>query len=130
MVFLRLPKKLDHLLIKWRTAILSHPSVDKLKPVRHLLQLAEKYSKERLEKACERAFNCKLFSYTSVKNILENNLDSQPLEITNASKIIPLPTSIDLQEIQQIIKAIYKMQKKHLKKNLKDCIQLQSMEMP
>jgi hypothetical protein len=72
-------------------AILSHPSVDKLKPVRHLLKLAEKYSKERLEKACQRAFNCKMYSYISVKNILEKKLDSQELEILNTTKIVSLP---------------------------------------
>ncbi|MFI5344466.1 MAG: IS21 family transposase [Chlamydiales bacterium] len=72
-------------------AILSHSSVDKLKPVRYLLQLAKKYTNERLEKACQRAFNCKMFSYKSVKNILENNLDSQPLDIVKEAKIIPLP---------------------------------------
>lgn len=72
-------------------AILSDPHVDKLKPVRHLLQLAKKYSRERLEMACQRAFNCKMFSYRNVKNILENNLDSQPLSASDASKVIPLP---------------------------------------
>lgn len=71
--------------------ILSHPSVDKLKPVRYMLKLAEKYSKERLEKACERASNCKIYSYVSVKNILEKNLDSQPLETHDVGKIVPLP---------------------------------------
>lgn len=71
-------------------AILSHPSVDKLKPVRYLLRLAEKYSQERLEKACKRAFECKLFSYASVKNILEKNLDSQTLEPSHTNKIIPI----------------------------------------
>ena len=71
--------------------ILSHPSVDKLRPVRLLLDLARKYSKERLEKACSRAFSCKLFSTLSVKNILENNLDSQPLEIHKPEKIVSLP---------------------------------------
>jgi transposase len=74
------------------SAILSHPSVDKLRPVRKLLKLANKYSQERLEKACKRASHYKMFSYTSVKNILENNLDQQPLEINAASKVIPLPT--------------------------------------
>ncbi len=73
--------------------ILSHPSVDKLKPVRHLLKLAEKYSKERLEKACQRASNCKMYTQGSVKNILENNLESQPLEPSDAGKIIPMPRS-------------------------------------
>jgi len=71
--------------------ILSHPSVDKLRPVRHMLKLAEKYSKERLEKACQRAFNCKLYSYSSVKNILENNLDSEPLEVHDKEKIVSMP---------------------------------------
>lgn len=71
--------------------ILSHPSVDKLKPVRHLLRLATKYSKERLENACKRAFNCKMFSYANVKNILENGLDSKLTETPNASKVVPLP---------------------------------------
>ena len=71
-------------------SILSHPSVDKLKPVRHLLRLAEKYSKQRLEKACERATICKTFSYKSIKTILENGLDSQPIE-SSKSKVIPLP---------------------------------------
>jgi hypothetical protein len=71
--------------------ILSHPSVDKLKPVRHLLRLAEKYSKKRLEGACERAFNCKMFSYRNVKNILENNLDSQPIDTPKKDKVVSLP---------------------------------------
>lgn len=68
--------------------ILSHPSVDKLKPVRYLLRLAAKYSQERLEKACLRAFDCKLFSYKNVKNILERNLESEVG--THQSKIVPL----------------------------------------
>jgi transposase len=71
--------------------ILSHPSIDKLRPVRHLLQLARKYSQERLEKACHRALIYKMFSYASVKNILENNLDCQPICTEPTSKIIQLP---------------------------------------
>ncbi len=70
--------------------ILSHPSVDKLKPVRYMLKLAEKYSRERLEIACKRASNFKIYSYASVKNILENNLESQSLEAPITAKIIPL----------------------------------------
>jgi len=70
--------------------ILSHPSVDKLRPVRLMLKLAEDYTKERLEKACQRAFNCKIFSYNSVKNILVNNLDSERLEEIKTSKVIPM----------------------------------------
>jgi transposase len=71
--------------------ILSHPSVDRLKPVRYMLKLAEKYSQERLEAACRRASNFKMYSYRSIKNILENNLESQPLEAPVPEKIIPLP---------------------------------------
>jgi hypothetical protein len=71
--------------------ILSHPTIDKLRPVRSMLRLAEKFSKERLERACQRASICKLHSYLSVKNILVNNLDTQPIEISSTEKIIPLP---------------------------------------
>ena len=71
-------------------SILAHPSVDKLKPVRHMLKLADKYSNERLENACKRACNCKLFSYSSIKGILEKNLDREEIAAPNASKVIPL----------------------------------------
>lgn len=72
-------------------AILSNPAVDKLKPIRHLLRLADKYSKERLEKACQRAFNFKMYSYSSVKNILEKNLESKPLDTKKEEKVIKFP---------------------------------------
>jgi transposase len=72
------------------SAILSHPTIDKLRPVRHLLGLTKKYSQERLEKACQRAFSCKLFTYASVKSILERNLDSEPLNPSDESKIVNL----------------------------------------
>lgn len=70
-------------------AILSHPTNDKLRPVRHLLRLAEKYPQKRLEKACQRALSCKLFSYINVKNILERNLDLEPIDSSH-TKVIPL----------------------------------------
>lgn len=73
-------------------AILSDPTIDKLRPIRFLLKLADKYSKERLEKACQRAFNCKMYSYSSVKSILDNNLESEPLDTPNISKVIQLPS--------------------------------------
>jgi Integrase core domain len=72
-------------------AILSHPSVDKLKPVRHLLRLVLKYSQERVENACKRAVHCKLFSYANIKNILANNLDVQAIDVPHSGKIILLP---------------------------------------
>jgi hypothetical protein len=71
--------------------ILSHPSIDKLRPVRHLLKLANKYSSQRLEKACGRALTYKMYSYASVKNILENNLDHQPIHPECTGKIIQMP---------------------------------------
>jgi transposase len=69
--------------------ILSHPSVDKLRPVRCLLKLGNKYSQDRLEKACQRACTYKMFSYQNVKNILENNLELEPAETPNTSKVVP-----------------------------------------
>jgi transposase len=69
--------------------IFSHPTIDKLKPVRHLLRLETKYSKERLEMACQRACAYKMFSYASIKNILSNNLDGEVVEKTSTDKVIP-----------------------------------------
>lgn len=70
--------------------ILSHPSIDKLRPVRHLLNLANKYSKERLENACQRACVYQLASYGDIKRILENNLDQQPSKDIFKSKVVPI----------------------------------------
>lgn len=70
--------------------ILSHPSVDKLRPVRCLLKLGNKYSQELLEKACQRASTYKMFSYQSVKNILENSVDIQLAEIPDKNKVVPI----------------------------------------
>lgn len=41
-----------------------------------ILSLEKKYDKERLEKACRRALYYGIYSYKSIKSILENNLDS------------------------------------------------------
>lgn len=71
--------------------ILSHPTIDKLKPVRYLLKLAEKFTKERLEKACQRACRYNMYSYMSVKNILIEKLDAAPIEESSKEKIISLP---------------------------------------
>ena len=71
--------------------IFSRRATDSLRPVRHLLRLGIKYSEERLEKSCERAIAYKMFSYASVKSILQNELDKQPIEVTNPSKIIAMP---------------------------------------
>ena len=74
---LELAQELGEFIYKLSFKILSEPTTDKLRPVRHLLNLKDAYSKERLESACKRAFECKLFSYASVKNILIKNLDSE-----------------------------------------------------
>jgi transposase len=60
-------------------SILSHPSVDKLRPVRCLLGLSGKYPKERIERACERASICKIYSYK----------DREVVEMATAKKIVP-----------------------------------------
>jgi transposase len=72
---------------KMAQEIFANPTVDKLKPVRCLIRLAEKYGQQRLEKACQRAVNCSLFAYKSVKNILEKQLEYEEPKAT--PKIIP-----------------------------------------
>jgi transposase len=89
---LSMAEKAGHFIYLVACAIFSHPTVDKLRPVRKLLKLSNKYSQERLENACKRAYHYKMFSYSSVKNILEGNMDQQPLEMCMPSKVIHLPT--------------------------------------
>jgi hypothetical protein len=43
------------------------------------MKLVKRYSPERLESACHRALMLKGYSYKSVKSILKNGLDQQPL---------------------------------------------------
>ena len=45
-----------------------------------LLKLARRYSKSRLEKACERALAIRSINYQSIVSILKQGLDQQPLE--------------------------------------------------
>jgi len=55
-----------------------------------IMSLAKHYSPERLENACYRSLMIKGFSYKSVKSILKNGLDQQPLlfdETENASPV-------------------------------------------
>jgi len=47
-----------------------------------LMRLGKTYGDSRLEAACKRALRYKTTSYTSVKSILKNGLDSTPLEET------------------------------------------------
>lgn len=44
-----------------------------------IISLGKRFGKERLEAACERAMFIKGVSYTSIKSILNNNLDQKPL---------------------------------------------------
>ena len=44
-----------------------------------IMKLAKRYTPERLEAACHRALLIKGYSYKSVKSILKNGLDQQPL---------------------------------------------------
>lgn len=44
-----------------------------------ILRLEKRYTRERLEKAAERALACRCHSYRSVASILEKNLEAQPL---------------------------------------------------
>lgn len=69
--------------------ILSNPVSDKLRPIRKLLQLVLRYSKERLENACERALHFNTLRYQSVKDILEKGLDFEPLK-SQQTKVYPL----------------------------------------
>jgi len=61
-------------------ALLEHKPVDKLRTAGRVLTLAERYSTERLERACERALAFDDPSYSTVKNMLANGLDKAPLE--------------------------------------------------
>lgn len=85
---LELAKELGGFICEISLKILSEPTSDKLRPVRNLLGLTSEYSKERLDRACKRAFECKLFSYLSVKNILIKNLDVEPSELRTTEQAL------------------------------------------
>ncbi|MFH1672831.1 MAG: IS21 family transposase [Pseudomonadota bacterium] len=55
-----------------------------------IMSLAKNYSPERLENACSRALIIKGFSYKSVKSILKNGLDQQPLLFDQTENTPPL----------------------------------------
>ncbi len=56
---------------------------------RGFLSLTKKYGTEQLEKACKRAVYYKLYSYKSVKNILENHLEEIHPELQLELDILP-----------------------------------------
>ncbi len=61
-----------------------------------LMNLAKRYGRERLGNACTRALVIRSVSYTSVKSILAENLDRQPLPPPQLSLIPPPPTHSNL----------------------------------
>ena len=63
--------------------ILNQKNVDGLRPARALCALSKSYGNSRLNKACQRALYYKLYSFSSVKQILRQNLDQLPLDQTN-----------------------------------------------
>lgn len=62
-------------------AILNNGVTDGIHPARGVLGLAKKYTISRLENACRRVLLYNIPNYQSVKNILQKNLDSLPVEI-------------------------------------------------
>lgn len=55
-----------------------------------LLQMSKKYSDDRLEHACQKAFSMNSFSYTTVRNILKNGQDLVP-SINQSTQKKPVP---------------------------------------
>jgi len=68
-------------------ALLAHRPEDRLRTVGRLLRLAERFTSQRLEAACERAQRYGDGDYTTIKRILEEDLDQQPLAV-------PWPTPV------------------------------------
>ena len=54
-----------------------------------LISLGRSYGDERLETACRRAIAFELYSFRSVKNILETNQDKLPLPDDDQLELIP-----------------------------------------
>ena len=61
------------------TILLDDPAVDRLRTVGRLLRLGERYGAGRLEAACQRAIQFGEPSYITVKRILLEGLDEQPV---------------------------------------------------
>jgi transposase len=68
----------DHIV----TTLLGDPAVDRLRTVGRLLRLGERYGDVRLEAACQRALQFDEPTYTTVKRILLEGLDTQPSTAT------------------------------------------------
>jgi hypothetical protein len=59
--------------------LLDDKAVDRLRTVGRLLKLRETFGEERLEAACQRALHFDDPTYKTVKRILKENLDAEPL---------------------------------------------------
>ncbi len=71
--------------------IFSRKNIDGLRPVRGLLFLSNKYSRERLEAACRRAIYYDTPVYMSVKSILEKKLDRESCNTDETTMVNHLP---------------------------------------
>ena len=59
--------------------LLNHRPVDRLRTAGRLLRLAERFTPQRLEAACQRALHFDDPTYMTIKRILEQALDQEPL---------------------------------------------------
>ena len=55
-----------------------------LRSAQNIIRMSKKYGRERLEAACKRAVYFKNYTYAGIKNILEKELDKQPLLFNEA----------------------------------------------
>jgi transposase len=62
-------------------ALLDHRPEDRLRVAGRLLRLGERFGQARLEAACARALGCDDASYMTIKRILEQALDQNPLPV-------------------------------------------------
>ena len=67
--------------------LLEHRPEDRLRTAGRLLQLGERFSRVRLEAACQRALRYDDPGYTTIKRILEQNLDQAALPETRAAPV-------------------------------------------
>jgi hypothetical protein len=71
------------------STLLDDPVLDRLPTVGRLLRLRQRFSNDRLEASCRRALAFDDPSYTTVKRILTEKLDSQPPVETPVDKAAP-----------------------------------------
>jgi hypothetical protein len=66
-------------------ALLDHRPEDRLRTARRLLQLAKRFSPDRLEAACRRALRFDDPAYMTIKRILEQGLDGEEVPSLGAT---------------------------------------------